>query len=82
MSAAFDRKIQTTLADANLQLAIFTATARLKQHRIDNVAGDVLPGNASDAVQLKRHCPHPSHLWRKFHSLDHALAQRLLFVGV
>ena len=44
MSLEFDRKIHKTLADANLQLAIFTATGRLKQHRIDNVAEDVLPG--------------------------------------
>src|SRR5262249_23686611 len=44
MSVQFDRKIHKTLADANLQLAILTATGRLKQHRIDNVAEDVLPG--------------------------------------
>jgi hypothetical protein len=29
MSAEFDRKIHTTLADANLQLAIYTATGRI-----------------------------------------------------
>ena len=35
MSAEFDQKIHTTLADANLQLAIYTSTGRLKEGRID-----------------------------------------------
>ena len=43
MSAEFDRKIHTTLEDANLQLAIYTATGRLKAHRIASVASDTLP---------------------------------------
>ncbi|HTS27591.1 MAG TPA: LutB/LldF family L-lactate oxidation iron-sulfur protein [Bryobacteraceae bacterium] len=43
MSAEFDQKIHNTLADANLQLAIYTATARLKEKRIENVAASVLP---------------------------------------
>ena len=34
MSVEFDRKIHDTLADANLQLAIYTATGRLKEKRI------------------------------------------------
>ncbi len=33
MSVEFDRKIHDTLADANLQLAIYTATGRLKDKR-------------------------------------------------
>ena len=37
MSVEFDQKIHDTLADANLQLAIYGSTARLKQGRIDRV---------------------------------------------
>jgi L-lactate dehydrogenase complex protein LldF len=43
MSVEFDRKIHNTLADANLQLAIYTATARLKDKRVETVAADALP---------------------------------------
>ena len=43
MSVEFDRKIHNTLADANLLLAIYTATARLKEKRIETVAPDALP---------------------------------------
>ncbi len=43
MSVEFDRKIHQTLGNANLQLAIYTATGRLKQKRIETVAADVLP---------------------------------------
>ena len=43
MSVEFDRKIHNTLADANLQLAIYTATARLKDKRVETVAPDALP---------------------------------------
>ena len=43
MSVEFDRKIHNTLADANLQLAIYTATARLKDKRAETVAPDALP---------------------------------------
>jgi L-lactate dehydrogenase complex protein LldF len=39
MSVVFDEKIHSTLADANLQLAIYTSTGRLKQGRIDSVSG-------------------------------------------
>ena len=35
MSVEFDLKIHNTLADANLQLAIYTATGRLKEKRIE-----------------------------------------------
>jgi L-lactate dehydrogenase complex protein LldF len=38
MSAAFDKKINATLADANLQLAVYAATARLKDGRTQSVA--------------------------------------------
>jgi L-lactate dehydrogenase complex protein LldF len=43
MSVEFDRKIHNTLADANLQLAIYTATARLKDKRVETTAPDALP---------------------------------------
>ena len=58
MSVEFDQKIHATLADPNLQLAIYTATGRLKQHRIDNVAADVLPDYQelrTQANALKKH---------------------------
>jgi L-lactate dehydrogenase complex protein LldF len=51
MSAEFDLKIHDTLADANLQLAIYTATGRLKDKRIEAVAGDILP----DYQELRSH---------------------------
>ena len=43
MSVEFDQKIHSTLADTNLQLAIYTATGRLKDKRSESVAPDVLP---------------------------------------
>ncbi len=43
MSATFDQKIRGTLANANLQLAIYTATGRLKDKRTESVATDTLP---------------------------------------
>ena len=58
MSVEFDQKIHQTLADANLQLAIYTATGRLKQKRIDTVAEDVLPDYQelrSQANAIKKH---------------------------
>ncbi len=58
MSAEFDLKIHNTLADANLQLAIYTATGRLKEKRIENVADNVLPDYQelrTQANALKRH---------------------------
>ena len=58
MSVEFDRKIHTTLADANLQLAVYTATGRLKEKRIENVASDVLPDYQelrTQANALKKH---------------------------
>ena len=56
MSVEFDQKIHTTLADANLQLAIYTSTGRLKQNRIDSVA--VLPDYQdlrTQANAIKKH---------------------------
>ncbi len=58
MSVEFDQKIHSTLEDANLQLAIFTSTGRLKQGRIDNVASEALPDYQelrSQANALKKH---------------------------
>jgi L-lactate dehydrogenase complex protein LldF len=58
MSVEFDQKIHQTLEDANLQLAIYTATGRLKERRIDVVAPDVLPDYQelrSHANALKKH---------------------------
>jgi L-lactate dehydrogenase complex protein LldF len=58
MSVEFDQKIHTTLEDANLQLAIFTSTGRLKQGRIDNVADEALPDYQelrTQANALKKH---------------------------
>jgi len=43
MSVEFDQKIHSTLADAGLQLAIYTATGRLKDKRIESVAPAMLP---------------------------------------
>jgi L-lactate dehydrogenase complex protein LldF len=58
MSAEFDRKIHSTLADANLQLAIYTSTARLKDGRINAVAAPTLPDYQelrSQANAIKKH---------------------------
>src|SRR3954462_1565333 len=58
MSVEFDRKIHKSLANANLQLAIYNATARLKERRIENVAADVLPDYQelrTQANALKKH---------------------------
>ena len=69
MSVEFDRKIHTTLADANLQLAIYTATGRLKEKRIENVAADVLPDYQelrTQANALKKHA---------IENLDHYLEE-------
>ena len=58
MSVEFDRKIHDTLADANLQLAIYTATGRLKEKRIEATADDALPDYQelrTQANALKKH---------------------------
>jgi len=69
MSVEFDQKIHTTLEDANLQLAIFTSTGRLKQGRIDNVADEVLPDYQelrTQANAIKKHA---------IENLDHYLLE-------
>src|SRR5438067_12269449 len=58
MSVEFDQKIHETLANPKLQLAIYTSTARLKQHRIASVAPEVLPDYQelrTQANALKKH---------------------------
>jgi L-lactate dehydrogenase complex protein LldF len=58
MSVEFDQKIHKTLADPNLQLAIYTATGRLKEKRIESVAADILPDYQelrTQANAIKRH---------------------------
>ncbi|HWD00412.1 MAG TPA: LutB/LldF family L-lactate oxidation iron-sulfur protein [Candidatus Sulfopaludibacter sp.] len=58
MSVEFDQKIHTTLEDANLQLAIFISTGRLKQGRIDTVSSTTLPDYQelrSQANAVKKH---------------------------
>jgi L-lactate dehydrogenase complex protein LldF len=58
MSAEFDRKIHSTLADANLQLAIYTSTARLKDGRINAVTAQSLPDYQelrTQAHAIKKH---------------------------
>lgn len=58
MSVAFDEKIHTTLADANLQLAIYTATSRLIDKRRNAVKDDVFPDYQEMRTQanaIKKH---------------------------
>jgi L-lactate dehydrogenase complex protein LldF len=58
MSVEFDQKIHNTLADADLQLAIYTATGRLKDKRIETVAPDALPDYQelrTQANAIKKH---------------------------
>jgi len=69
MSAVFDKKIHQTLADANLQLAIYTATGRLKDKRTEIVAANSLPEYQelrTQANALKKHA---------IESLDHYLEE-------
>ena len=51
MSAVFDEKILQTLGDSKLQLAIYTATGRLIDHRRHAVTADVFP----DYQDLRTH---------------------------
>ncbi|HKW99885.1 MAG TPA: LutB/LldF family L-lactate oxidation iron-sulfur protein [Bryobacteraceae bacterium] len=51
MSAAFDQKIHSTLADSKLQLAIYTATGRLIEKRRKAIAPDRCP----DYQELRTH---------------------------
>jgi L-lactate dehydrogenase complex protein LldF len=69
MSVEFDQKIHETLADAQLQMAIYTATARLKESRIEKVSADVLPEYQelrTQAHALKKHA---------IENLDHYLEE-------
>jgi L-lactate dehydrogenase complex protein LldF len=69
MSAEFQLKILNTLADPRLQSAVYTATGRLKERRIENVAADVLPDYQdlrSQANAIKKHA---------IENLDHYLEQ-------
>jgi L-lactate dehydrogenase complex protein LldF len=69
MSAVFDKKIHQTLADANLQLAIYTSTGRLKDKRTESVAPDSLPDYQelrTQANALKKHA---------IENLDHYLEE-------
>jgi L-lactate dehydrogenase complex protein LldF len=69
MSAEFDLKIHNTLADANLQLAIYTATGRLKEKRTETVADSVLPDYQdlrTQANAIKKHA---------IENLDHYLEE-------
>jgi L-lactate dehydrogenase complex protein LldF len=69
MSVEFDHKIHDTLADSRLQLAIYTATGRLKDSRINTVAPDVLPDYQelrTQANAIKKHT---------IENLDHYLEQ-------
>jgi L-lactate dehydrogenase complex protein LldF len=69
MSATFDQKIRKSLADANLQLAIYTATGRLVEHRKQAVAPAALPEYQelrTQAHELKKHT---------IENLDHYLQQ-------
>jgi L-lactate dehydrogenase complex protein LldF len=69
MSTGFDRKVHETLADANLQLAIYTATGRLKEKRMEAVSPEALPDYQelrTQANAIKKHT---------IDNLDHYLEQ-------
>jgi L-lactate dehydrogenase complex protein LldF len=69
MSATYPPKIDTTVADADLQLAIYTATGRLIAKRKSTVGGNLLPEYQdlrTLAHQLKKHT---------IENLDHYLEQ-------
>jgi len=69
MSVEFDQKIHQALADPRLQLAIYTATGRLKQHRISSIAPDILPDYQelrTQANAVKKHA---------IENLDHYLQE-------
>src|SRR5581483_12258779 len=69
MSVEFDAKIHKTLANPNLQLAIYTATGRLVNHRRQAVAQAALPDYQelrTQAHALKKHT---------IDNLDHYLEQ-------
>ena len=58
MSVEFDQKAHDTLADANLQLAIYTSTGRLKRGRVASVGSGVMPDYQelrTQANAIKKH---------------------------
>jgi L-lactate dehydrogenase complex protein LldF len=58
MSVEFDQRIHQALADPKLQLAIYTATGRLKEKRVEAVAPEALPDYQelrTQANAVKRH---------------------------
>ena len=58
MSVEFQQKIHDTLADADLQLAVYTATGRLKDKRIEVTSDAWLPDYQelrTQASALKKH---------------------------
>jgi L-lactate dehydrogenase complex protein LldF len=58
MSVEFDQKIHATLKNANLQLAIYTATGRLKEKRVESVDASILPDYQelrTQANEIKKH---------------------------
>src|SRR5580658_852775 len=62
MSVEFDQKVHKTLADANLQLAIYRATGRLIDHRKHAVTATAMP----DYQELRTHANA-----LKKHTIDH-----------
>ncbi len=70
MSADFERKIHTALADSRLQQAIYTSTGRLKDARLNVVSSEALPDYQelrSQANALKRHTiDHLDHYLEQF----------------
>src|SRR5437879_4909715 len=58
MSVEFDQKIHATLKNASLQLAIYTATGRLKEKRVESVDAATLPDYQvlrTQANAIKKH---------------------------
>jgi L-lactate dehydrogenase complex protein LldF len=70
MSRDFDQKMHATLADARLQLAIYTSTGRLKDARENVVAADALPDYQelrTQAHAVKQHAiDHLDHYLEQF----------------
>lgn len=68
MSVAFDEKIHQTLANPNLQLAIYTSTGRLMDHRKKSLTGQL-----SDYQDLRTHANDIKR--HTIENLDHYLEQ-------
>ena len=70
MSGEFDRKSHAALADANLQLAVYSATGRLKDQRTAAVSPEALPEYQelrSQAHAVKKHTiDHLDHYLEEF----------------